>query len=211
MPLALVLGAWFAFITFLGARGALVTPPGEPPLPILAAVAAPLVAFFLLLRLSARFRAFALGLDLRLISSMQAWRFAGFGFIALYANGVLPGIFAWPAGLGDMAIALAAPWMVMALISRPQFAASRSYAVWNYLGILDLVVAVSAGAIGSGMFPGLIGDATTAPMASLPLAYVPAFLVPIMIMLHTSALLRSGARTAPSGHGLPFGPSGNGA
>ena len=50
---------------------------------------------------SSAFRAFVLGLDLRLATAIQAWRFAGLGFIALYTYGVLPGMSAWPAGLGD--------------------------------------------------------------------------------------------------------------
>jgi hypothetical protein len=196
MPIRFALVTWFAAVSLLGARGLLATPQGRPPLPILAAVVVPLAAFLLLRRFSDRFRRFTLTLDLRLITAIQAWRFAGFAFIALYANGVLPGVFSWPAGLGDMAVAVAAPWMVMALVSRPQFSTSRAFVTWNYLGIADLVVAVTAGAIGSGLVPGLIGGATTAPMARLPLVYVPAFLVPIMIMLHLSAILRPRGATA---------------
>ena len=52
--------------------------------------------------MSAKFRTVVLTSDLSLLTAIQAWRFAGFAFIALYAYGVLPGNFAWPAGLGDI-------------------------------------------------------------------------------------------------------------
>jgi hypothetical protein len=38
-----------------------------------------------------------------LLTAVQAWRFACFGFLALFAYGVLLAVLAWPAGLGDMA------------------------------------------------------------------------------------------------------------
>jgi len=44
--------------------------------------------------------------------------------------------------------------------------------VWNLLGILDLVVAVTTGALSSGFVAGLAGKVTTAPMAQLPLVLI---------------------------------------
>ena len=41
----------------------------------------------------------------------------------MYTYGVLPGIFAWPAGLGDMAIGATAPLVLSGLLRRPDFAA----------------------------------------------------------------------------------------
>jgi hypothetical protein len=140
---------------------------------------------------SLRFREFVLTADLRLMTGIQAWRAAGFGFLALYAHGVLPGVFALPAGLGDIAIGVTAPWIVLALIRRPGFARSKTFAVWNLLGVLDLVVAVSTGALSSGLATGIAGEITTAPMAQLPLVLIPAYLVPIFIMLHLTALFQA--------------------
>lgn len=112
-------------------------------------------------------------------------------FLALYAHGVLPGIFALPAGLGDIAIGVTAPWLMVALIRRPSFAASKTFVVWNALGVLDLVVAVVTGALGSGLATGIAGEITTGPMALLPLVIIPAYLVPVFLMLHASALLQA--------------------
>src|SRR5262249_52129662 len=122
-----VLALWLALVLVLGAGGAFVRPPGEPPLPILVGVTAPLVAFVAAFWLLPGFRAFVLAADLRLIAAIQGWRWAGFGFLALYAYGVLPGYFAWPAGLGDMAIGITAPWVVRRLADRRNFAASPRF------------------------------------------------------------------------------------
>ncbi len=185
------LGAWFALVVLLGANGAFVRPPGTPPLPIFIGFAAPIAIFFGLYWLSRAFRAFVLGLDLRLATAIQAWRFAGLGFIALYTYGVLPGLFAWPAGLGDIAIGLTAPWVMRALQRRPEFAASKWFVVWNLLGILDLVSAVGTGTASSLLAAGAADEVTTAPMAQLPLVLVPAFFVPIFFMLHVAALIQA--------------------
>ena len=193
-----VLAAWFALVVLLGANGAFARPPGTPPLPIFIGFAAPIAIFFGAYWFSSAFRAFVLGLDLRLATAIQAWRFAGLGFIALYTYGVLPGSFAWPAGLGDIAIGLTAPWVMHALGRRPEFAASKWFVAWNLLGILDLFDAIGTGTASSLLAVGAAGEVTTAPMAQLPLVLVPAFFVPIFLMLHVAALLQA-RRLARSG------------
>ena len=188
---AAVLAAWFVLVSVLGAVGAFGTPPGTPPLPIFVGVVAPIVAFFLFFWLSSAFRDFVLSIDLRVATAIQAWRAAGLGFIALYAYHVLPGSFAWPAGLGDVAIGLTAPWVILALIRRPNFAASKVFIAWNLFGLLDLVDAVSTGALSSALATGAPGEITSAPMAQLPLVLIPAYFVPIFVMLHAAALFQS--------------------
>jgi hypothetical protein len=178
-------------VFLLGADGAFVTPPGTPPFSILIGVTAPLIAFLAAFRLSHAFREFVLAVDPRLAAGVQAWRFAGLGFLALYAHGVLPGLFAWPAGLGDIAIGATAPWVILAVIRRPSFAASKTFTAWNLLGVLDLVVAVTLGTLASALALGVAGEVTTAPMARLPLVLIPAYLVPLFIMLHLSVLFQA--------------------
>jgi len=187
----LVLTGWFLLVVSLAAVGAFVAPPGTPPIPIAIGVGAPLIAFFAWLRLSPAFRDFVLSLDLRFIAGIQAWRWAGLGFLDLYAHNILPGIFAIPAGLGDMAVGFAAPWIILSLVRRPDFAASAAFRRWNVLGIVDLVVAVSLGTLGTILSTGAPGEISTAPMATLPEVIIPAFLVPLFLMLHTAALMQS--------------------
>jgi hypothetical protein len=184
----LVLVVWFVLVVSLGAQGAFLGKPGAPPIGMAIGFATPLLLFFMWLRLSSAFREFILSLDLRLVAGMQAWRFAGLGFLFLYAYKVLPGLFALPAGLGDMAVGFAAPWMILGLARNADFAAGSAFMRWNWLGILDLVVALGLGASMAMAAPGTIG---TAPMATLPLLVVPAFLVPLFLMLHATALLQA--------------------
>lgn len=90
-----------------------------------------------------------------------------------------------------MAIGITAPLVVLALRRQPAFAAGRLFRVWNLLGILDLVVAVSLGGLSSVLGYGISGTITTFPMAQLPLVLVPTFLVPLFIMLHIASLLQA--------------------
>jgi hypothetical protein len=191
LAVAIALAVWLLLVLSLGAVGAFVGPPGTPPLPIAIGVSMPLVFFFVWLRLSPSFREFVLSLDLRFIVAMQAWRWAGLGFLDLYAYKVLPAVFALPAGLGDMAIGVTAPWIILSLVRQPGFAGRGTFIRWNVLGILDLLVAVSIGSVSTLVATGAPGEISTAPMATLPLLLIPAFLVPFFLMLHTTALMQS--------------------
>ena len=188
---ASALAVWLLLVLSCGAAGAFVGPPGTPPLALALGVGAPLAVFFVALRLWPAFREFVLSVDLRVIAAMQAWRWAGFGFLALYAHQVLPAVFALPAGLGDMAVGFTAPWIVLSLIRDRGFATRGAFIRWNVLGILDLIVAVSIGTVSAIVSTGAPGEVSTAPMATLPLLLIPAFLVPLFLMLHATALMQS--------------------
>ena len=188
--IAFSFAAWLALILFLGARGAFVGAPGAPPLALLIGLLAPLGLFLLGYRYVRPLREFILSADLRVIVGIQAWRWAGLGFLTLYSYRILPGVFAWPAGLGDMAIGVTSPLVLAALLRQPGFAASKRFIAWNLSGILDLTVAVSIGALVPLIAPQLYGDVSTAAMAQLPLVLVPTYLVPTFLMLHLTALFQ---------------------
>jgi hypothetical protein len=200
-----ILALWLGLVAFVASQGAFVGKADSPPLPIFLGFAIPLAVFFAAYFGWSGFRAFILGADLRLVTAIQGWRWAGLGFLSLYAHGVLPGLFAFPAGLGDMAVGVSAPWILLRLIRRPSFAASRRYVIWNILGIVDFVVALSMGTLCSGAFhgiTGLIGNVTTSPMAQLPLVLIPAYMVPFFSMLHFTALFQA-RQSARSGKSTP--------
>ena len=184
-----VLALWFVVVFLLGAAGAFVRLPGTPPIPVLIGATAPLVVFLAAYWAWPTFRAYILSSDLSLAAAIQAWRAGGLVFLSLYKYGLLPGAFAWPAGLGDIAIGVTAPWVALALVRRPGFATSRVFVAWNLFGILDLVVAVGTGGMHSALASA--GEVTTGPMADLPLVLIPAYLVPLFIMLHLAALFQA--------------------
>ena len=161
------------------------------PLPILAGVLVPILVFLIAFWTVSPFRDFVMSIDLPVMAGIQTWRFAGLGFIALYAYGVLPGLFAWPAGLGDMTIGVTAPLVIFALRRRPAFAASGLFWIWNLFGILDLAVAVSLGGLSAVLGIGISAGITTFPMGTMPLVLIPTFLVPLFLMLHIASLLQA--------------------
>jgi hypothetical protein len=89
-----VLLLWLVLAFFLGDNGAFVGAPEALPLPILAGVLTPILVFLVAFWTVGPFRDFVMSIDLPVMAGIQAWRFGGLGFIALYAYGVLPGIFA---------------------------------------------------------------------------------------------------------------------
>jgi hypothetical protein len=133
---------------------------------------------------------------------VQLYRALGVIFIILYATGKLPGQFAWPAGLGDIAIGLSAPLVGLAYARAPHKAAGLVVA-WNMLGILDLIVAVgTAFMTAPSRFVSLEVQPTSDLMTVLPMALIPVYLVPLSIVLHLASLtkLRREAGATP-GHG----------
>ncbi|MGA9060820.1 MAG: hypothetical protein WB341_04045 [Terracidiphilus sp.] len=152
---------------------------------------APLSLFLIGYRTIPSLREFVLSADVRVIVGIQAWRWAGFGFLTLHTYRILPGIFAWTAGLGDMAIGVTAPVVLAGLLRRPGYAASKRFVAWNLAGILDLIVAVSIAALVPLFAPNLLGAVSTAPMAQLPLVLIPAYFVPALVMLHLTALFQA--------------------
>ncbi len=179
---ASLLVLWFAASFLVSAKGLLQSSPTAPPLALLAVVALPVALFFVWYSASSGFQEFALNLDLKALTVVQSWRFVGFGFLALYAYGILPASFALPAGLGDMAIGITAP-LIALRFSDSRY--RRLFLLWNALGITDLVIAVSMGAAGRGAHP------STTPMAVLPLSLIPAFAVPLLAILHVISIAQA--------------------
>ena len=189
--IALVLAAWFALAATIGITGLATAGPDQLFRPVLITVIVPLAAFLALYAGSPAFRDFVLTRDMRVVTMLQSWRVVGFAFLMLYAHGVLPGLFAWPAGLGDVAIGLSAPFVVLALTRDPGFAHSRRFVVWHLLGLLDFVVAAGTATLVSGALPDLVaGSVTSAAMEVWPLSLFPSFIVPLFVILHLTVLFQ---------------------
>src|ERR1700687_4385594 len=140
-----LIAAWFIFALSASALHLFKTDPDVPPPALGLAVLVPIVVFLLWFGTSAGFRTFALSLNPRTLTFVHSWRIAGFTFLALYAAGLLPGVFALPAGWGDIAIGATAPLVGLKLAN---FSHRRGFIFWQILGIFDLVTAVTVGTAG---------------------------------------------------------------
>ena len=186
-----ILVAWFAAAWVIGTERVLMNESGALLAPIVLTAALPVAAFLAFYVLSTRFRGFVLSQDIRTLTMLQHWRVIGFAFLPLTFFGVLPGVFGWPAGLGDVAIGLAAPFVVARIARDPAWAASAGLVRYQLLGLLDFVVAIATAGLTAGAFPSLIADGvTSAPLDVWPLNLFPSFIVPIFIILHLSVLFK---------------------
>jgi hypothetical protein len=186
---------WFALALGAGALGAFRTVPGSPPVAIAIAASTPPLAVMALALGSPRLRAWAGRLDLRYLTLLQTWRTAGLAFLALAAVHALPAGFAIPAGIGDVAVGLTAPLVATLVAGR----SSRLYVAWTALGIADLLTAVTLGILYSNTPAGVLhGDIGTDLMATLPMCLVPAFGVPLTLVLHVLSLVNLTSRATAS-------------
>ena len=120
------------------------------------------------------------------VIAVHALRFiAGSAIVLMAPFGVLPAIFAVPAGLGDVLIGssalLASRWVSSGRWGRAL--------LWNVLGLVDFV---NAAALGLATTPGplhvLLTNPTSAMFWMQPLAIVPIFMVPIYVLLHLTSV-----------------------
>jgi hypothetical protein len=179
LSIAIVLLGWQAVAWALAAAGAF-----QPDSPV--AFLLPVAIFLpLLLGLPLLLRSASLGQVLdatppEWLVGLQVYRVFGNIWILAWIAGVLPGTFALPAGIGDSLVGL------LALPAAGMLSHNRGVGVtWNILGILDL-----ADALLLGFLTGAVG--------AYPLVLVPAFAVPLSILLHSLSLrqLRRQARSA---------------
>jgi hypothetical protein len=191
----LVLVAWFLLVLLCSQLGAFYGNPAQPPLALGIAVLLPVLLFIVALYVSGRVRHFVAKLNIQTITYIQVGRILGGVFLVEYFLGALPGAFALPAGLGDVAIGLTAPFVASMIASQ-----SRSrftiLLIWSILGLLDLVTAVSLGVLTSRSTIGVLAGAiTSAPVTALPLSLIPTFLVPFYLILHLITLMSFRALT----------------
>jgi hypothetical protein len=171
-------------------------------LPIAVSAVTPIVVFGIWFAMSDTFRRFALSLNPRTLTFVQAWRIFGFVFVVLEARGVLPAIFALPAGYGDMAIGATASIVALTL-ARPNH--RTAFITWHALGMADLLMAV-----GLGTTARLLSSegASMAAMTVLPLSLVPTFIVPLLFILHIICIARAMQwRVAPGDLSLETNPA----
>lgn len=141
-------------------------------------------------------------IPLHWIIGLQIYRALGVVFLVEWMLGALPGAFALPAGIGDIAIGVTAPW-VAARVRAGAPRAHEAAILWNVLGIADLVVAVGTGVLTTpGPLHLLSLDAPNVAITMLPLVLVPTIAVPFSILAHLVGLHRLVGRVQPAGLGF---------
>jgi hypothetical protein len=195
-----VLFAWVAASALLAAAG--VYEPGPVSGGSLVALALPgaLLGMLAATRQPAVARALAAPGTAARLAYPQTFRVIGGVFLAAMALGVLPAAFALSAGLGDVAIGLAAPIVGYRLAA----GGSRRLGLWfNILGIADLVNAVTLTVIaGPGAAHVLHVVPDTAAVTQLPLVLIPTTAVPLVLVLHIVSLRRLRSERSASHGGV---------
>lgn len=183
---------WFSAVAVLGKSGFFAQTPLIAPNIIF--------AFFFLFIVSrkfyhsARLREIADRIPPHWIIAVHIWRIGGVGFITLYYAGILPAEFAFPSGIGDVVVGIAAPLVAYFYFLKKSF--SRTLAIlWNYIGAFDLLLAISLGIFAyPAPFPPLIDgqvlatSVSTGAFAFYPLVLIPLFAIPLSLLLHAFSL-----------------------
>jgi hypothetical protein len=186
LPLFFGGAIWFGAVFWLAAHGVFITGSDEPPIRLALAFAMPILLFLVALLLFPGWRALVVSVSPVFLITLNGWRFIGLGFFMGYAEGLLPGAFAWPAGLGDIFMAVTAPWIAARVVADDQFRFGKVFLLWNLIGIADFVDAVFWGTLY--MWPGFPTSVSTALMQRLPFALIPCFFVPLVAIAHITLL-----------------------
>jgi hypothetical protein len=170
---AAVLVVWLVAVMLLAANNVFRT--DAPRIPI--ALLTTLTAGYLLL-LSQTFRAIIGGIPQHWLIGIQTFRILGGVFLIRYFQGELPGLFAIPAGVGDVLTGLFAPLVAYWWATGKPYARTAAIA-WNLFGMADLVNAVVLGTLTGGGGGGIV----------FPIVLIPIYAVPRAFLVHSYSLI----------------------
>ena len=197
--IAVAMTTWFGVVLWLGAtdvlRQALLL--GLPGLAW--AVAIPIASLSTALLMTREGRRRVAEAPLPPLVGVHAVRVLGIWFVLLLAAGRLPAPFAPVAGWGDiLAGVLALP--TAALVLRSPEGSRARVLLWNVIGAVDLVAAVS---LGLTSLPGPTRIFMDAPgsgaMNDLPWFIIPGFLVPTLLTVHVIVFYKLRAQLPVAG------------
>ncbi len=192
LAIAIPFTLWLAVIWVAAAGGAFVPRPpipGRLPIPLLPiAIFLPTILALVLLLRSRRVTALLDAIPAHWLVALQVYRVLGGFFLIYYARGLTPGVFALPAGIGDVTTGLLA-LPAAAYVATGTAFVRRVGIAWNLLGLLDFASAISLGAMSSpGPLQVLAFDQPNALIGTYPTVMIPAFAVPSSIVLHILSL-----------------------
>ena len=175
---------------------------GATPLPLLpSAIFLPMIIGAPLLLLSKRVGQLLDAMPRTWLVALQLYRVFGSQWLAYSLRGLLPGLWALPAGTGDVLTGLFA--VPAAIVLATGTAEGRKAAIlWNIFGFADLAVAITLGMIiAPGPFQLIVPNGPNIGLDGYPNVLTPAFVVPGSILLHALSLrqLRRHSRTEALG------------
>lgn len=186
--LTVLAASWVLVAVFVGETGLLrLLPAATIPATLWSLVGILLLAYWK----CRPFRSFIDRLDQRVLIAFHLTRFVGFYFLCLASRGELPARFANAAGWGDAIVAIGA--LLLLLRSTPKLVF-----LWNVAGLADILFVVIRAAMQ------LLTDRESMdPFTTLPLAFLPTLIVPVIIFSHIILFVRllrpSRARGAEQG------------
>lgn len=185
-------GIWF-LAAFIGGMMNIFYQPGVPPLTVGLFLLISITGFTLAYVISTRVRHALDQIPLWLITIAHVWRFVGLGFVIGAVMHTLPPQFGYPEGLGDVAAALFCLPLAFAIRKGSRSTGlRRAYIAWNVYGLIDLLSAISLGILYSpSSFGVLRTDISTGLMTRFPVSLIPTFFLPLFILFHMLALIRS--------------------
>lgn len=180
--IAYVVLIWFLLVLLGSVLGTF----AQSPLVFYLTVGGPIVLYMAGYLLSAVFRRFVRSLvgDPWVITALQTYRVLGISMAIQALRNALPMVFGLPSGFGDLFIGVTA-LLAAASWSSGTRAGKAVLVLWNVLGLLDLIIAVSMGVLA---LVTQSGPVTMAPMRLFPLSLVPGFGVPLAFILHVTGL-----------------------
>ncbi len=121
---------------------------------------------------------------------IQFYRALGMIFLILYGAGKMPGLFAWPAGIGDVLVGGLAPVVAIAYARGPEKNGDLVW-VWNILGLIDLSVAVASGMVTApSPIQQFAFELPNELISVFPLVLIPIYVVPLSVLLHLASLTK---------------------
>jgi hypothetical protein len=185
-----ILFGWLAVALLAGWLGLFRSAANQAVPYIALAIGIPIVTGAVLLRRSGTIREIVDAVPQNWLVGFQFYRVVGVTFLVLHAFGLLPGIFALPAGYGDAFVGLTALPVAFAY-ARYRSKHDPLVALWNYLGLADLVIAVATGFLTPpSPFQVFSLEAPNLLIGALPLVMIPIYAVPLSIVLHLASLTK---------------------
>jgi hypothetical protein len=190
LVLSTILFAWLALALLAGWRGLFHSAENQVVPYISLAIGIPIVSGAVLIRWSRTIREIVDAVPQNWLVGIQFYRVVGLTFLVLQAAGLLPGIFALPAGYGDAFVGLTALLVAFAY-ARYQSKCDPLVTLWNYVGLADLAVALATGFLTApSRFQIFSLDAPNLLIGSFPLVMIPIYAVPLSIVLHLVSLTK---------------------